>query len=83
MSTATQVQTLLPDEVVDELFASARSEESVGSGGPLSQPTKRPPGGTGNARNGSTPKTLITEHGPVQGRHSAGPQWQLRAADRA
>jgi putative transposase len=24
------------------------------------------PGGTGNTRNGSTPKTLITEHGPVQ-----------------
>jgi putative transposase len=24
-----------------------------------------PPGGTGNTRNGSTPKTLITEHGPV------------------
>ena len=25
-----------------------------------------PPGGAGNARNGSTPKTLITEQGPVQ-----------------
>jgi len=24
-----------------------------------------PPGGTGNTRNGSTPKTLTTEHGPV------------------
>jgi putative transposase len=24
-----------------------------------------PPGGAGNARNGSTPKTVITEHGPV------------------
>jgi putative transposase len=24
-----------------------------------------PPGGAGNARNGSTPKTLLTEHGPV------------------
>jgi putative transposase len=24
-----------------------------------------PPGGTGNTRNGSTPKTLVTEHGPV------------------
>ncbi len=24
-----------------------------------------PPGGTGNTRNGSTPKTLATEHGPV------------------
>jgi putative transposase len=26
---------------------------------------QEPPGGTGNTRNGSTPKTLITEHGPV------------------
>ena len=25
-----------------------------------------PPGGTGNTRNGSTPKTLQTEHGPVE-----------------
>ena len=24
-----------------------------------------PPGGAGNTRNGSTPKTLVTEHGPV------------------
>jgi transposase-like protein len=24
-----------------------------------------PPGGVGNTRNGTTPKTLITEHGPV------------------
>jgi putative transposase len=30
------------------------------------EPHLEPPGGTGNARNGSTPKTLITEHGPVQ-----------------
>jgi putative transposase len=29
------------------------------------EPHLEPPGGTGNARNGSTPKTLITEHGPV------------------
>src|SRR5947208_2850500 len=27
---------------------------------------REPPGGTGNARNGSTPKTLMTEHGPVR-----------------
>jgi putative transposase len=27
---------------------------------------QEPPGGTGNTRNGSTPKTLITESGPVQ-----------------
>jgi putative transposase len=29
------------------------------------EPHLEPPGGTGNARNGTTPKTLITEHGPV------------------
>src|SRR4051794_17635843 len=77
----------LPDDVVDELLAGARTEEEiVGPGGLLSQLTKRlveraleveladhvgyephqePPGGTGNTRNGSTPKTLVTEHGPV------------------
>jgi putative transposase len=77
----------LPDEVVDELLAGARTEEEiVGPGGLLAQLTKRlverameveltdhlgyephqePPGGTGNTRNGSTPKTLATEHGPV------------------
>jgi putative transposase len=27
---------------------------------------QEPPGGTGNQRNGRTPKTLSTEHGPVQ-----------------
>jgi putative transposase len=78
----------LPDSVVDELLAGARTEEEiVGPGGLLSQLTRRlveraleveltdhlgferhqePPGGTGNQRNGSTPKTLVTEHGPVQ-----------------
>jgi hypothetical protein len=78
----------LPDEVVDELLAGARTEEEiVGPGGLLSQLTKRlveraleveltdhlgyerhrePPGGAGTQRNGSTPKTLVTEHGPVQ-----------------
>jgi putative transposase len=78
----------LPDDVVDELLAGARSEEEiVGPGGLLSQLTKRlveraleveltdhlgyerhqePPGGAGNTRNGATPKTLSTEHGPVQ-----------------
>jgi len=82
-----EVRELLPDEVVDELLAGARSEEEiVGPGGLLSRLTKRlverameveltehlgyepylePPGGAGNARNGSTPKTLVTEHGPV------------------
>jgi putative transposase len=29
------------------------------------EPHAEPPGGTGNARNGSTPKTLVTEQGPV------------------
>jgi putative transposase len=30
------------------------------------EPHQEPPGGTGNARNGATPKTLVTEHGPVR-----------------
>src|SRR5580692_10124842 len=82
-----EVRELLPDELVDELLAGARTEEEVvGPGGLLSQLTKRlverameveltdhlgyephqgPPGGAGNTRNGSTPKRLITEHGPV------------------
>ncbi|MBV8947855.1 MAG: transposase [Solirubrobacterales bacterium] len=77
----------LPDELVDELLAGARTEEEiVGVGDLLSQLTKRlveramevelsdhlgyeahqePPGDAGNTRNGSTPKTLSTEHGPV------------------
>ena len=29
------------------------------------EPGQAPPGGAGNSRNGSTPKTLMTEHGPV------------------
>jgi putative transposase len=29
------------------------------------EPHAEPPGGTGNTRNGATPKTLQTEHGPV------------------
>jgi putative transposase len=29
------------------------------------EPHAEPPGGAGNTRNGGTPKTLITEHGPV------------------
>ena len=28
------------------------------------EPHQEPPGGAGNTRNGSTPKTLITEQGP-------------------
>jgi putative transposase len=30
------------------------------------EPHQEPPGGTGNTRNGGTPKTLVTEHGPVR-----------------
>src|SRR5438067_11856037 len=82
-----EIRRKLPDELVDELLAGARTEEEiVGPGGLLSQLTKRlverameveltdhlgyephqePPGGTGNTRNGLTPKTLATEHGPV------------------
>jgi putative transposase len=82
-----EIRRKLPDDVVDELLAGARTEEEiVGPGGVLSQLTKRlveraleveltdhvgyeshqePPGGTGNTRNGSTSKTLITEHGQV------------------
>jgi putative transposase len=77
----------LPDGLVDELLAGAKTEEKiVGPGGLLSQLTKRlveraleveltdhlgyerhqePPGGAENTRNGSTAKTLSTEHGPV------------------
>ena len=35
------------------------------------EPHQEPPGGTGNTRNGSTPKTLITEHGRGGDRHAA------------
>jgi len=85
---ADRVKELLPDELVDQLMAGAKSgEEITGRGGLLGQLTKRmverameveltdhlgyephaePPGGAGNTRNGSTPKTLITEHGEVR-----------------
>jgi putative transposase len=79
----------LPDDVVDELLAGAKTEEEIfGPGGVFGQLTKRlveraleveltdhlgyephrePPGGAGNTRNGkSEPKTLVTDHGPVQ-----------------
>ena len=84
---ADELKALLPDELLDELLAGAKTEEEItGPGGLLSQLTKRlveraleveltdhlgyephqePPGGAGNTRNGSTPKTLITEHGEV------------------
>jgi putative transposase len=77
----------IPDEVIDQLLAGARTEEEIaGPGGLLAQLTRRlverameveltdhlgyephqePPGGTGNTRNGTSPKTLITEHGKV------------------
>ena len=82
-----RIRRQLPDEVIDQLLAGAKSEEEiVGPGGLMAQLTKRvveraleveisdhlgyephrePPGGTGNTRNGSTSKTLQTEHGPV------------------
>src|SRR5579862_417193 len=83
-----EIRRALPDEVIDELLAGAKTEEEIfGPGGVFGQLTKRlveraleveltdhlgyephrePPGGTGNQRNGSTPKTLVTEHGPVE-----------------
>jgi transposase-like protein len=84
---AEEVRALLPDELIDELLAGARTEEEIaGPGGLLGQLTKRlverameveltdhlgyephqePTGGTGNTRNGSMSKTLLTESGPV------------------
>jgi putative transposase len=78
----------LPDELIDELLAGARTpEEITGPAGLLQRLTKRlieramaaelsehlgyehgqaPPGGVGNARNGTTPKTLHTGHGSVR-----------------
>jgi putative transposase len=78
----------IPDELIDELLAGARTEEEIaGPGGLLARLTKRlverameveltehlgfephcePAGGAANQRNGSTPKTLLTEHGPVR-----------------
>jgi putative transposase len=84
---AEEVRALLPNELIDELLAGARTEQEIaGPGGLLGQLTKRlverameveltdhlgyephqePPGGAGNTRNGSTPKTLLTESGAV------------------
>lgn len=78
----------LPDELVDELLAGARTAQQItGPDGLLQRLTKRlveramaaelsehlgfehgqaPPGGVGNARNGTTPKTLHTDHGSVR-----------------
>src|SRR6266498_3424928 len=46
------------------------------------EPHQEPPGGTGNTRNGSTAKTLATEHGAVRIETAEGSQGKLRAADR-
>jgi putative transposase len=78
----------LPDELVDELLAGARTpEEITGPDGLVPRLTKRlveramaaeltehlgyelgqaPPGGAGNARNGTTPKTIHTGYGSVR-----------------
>jgi putative transposase len=78
----------LPDELIDELLAGARTPEEVtGPDGLLQQLTRRlveramdaeltehlgyergaaPPGGAGNTRNGTSPKTVHTEHGSVR-----------------
>ena len=83
-----RVRELLPDGVIDELLAGARTEEEItGQGGLLGQLTRRlveramevelgdhlgyephaePPGGSGNTRNGTSPKRLVTEHGEVR-----------------
>ena len=44
---------------------------------------QEPPGGSGNTRNGSTPKTLATEHGPVAIKTPRDRNGTLRAAARA
>ena len=83
-----EVRDRLPDELIDELIGSRRTEaEIVGPNGLLGDLTRRlieramageltghlgyephqePPGGAGNTRNGSTPKTVQTSAGPIQ-----------------
>ena len=46
------------------------------------EPHQEPPGGTGNARNGSTPKTLITDNGPVPIETPRDRDGSFRAQDR-
>jgi hypothetical protein len=99
------LKALLPDELLDELLAGARTEEGItGPGGLLSRLTKRlveraleveltghlgyeprqePPGGAGNTRNGSTPKTF--DHRARRGadRDASRPEGDVRAADGA
>ena len=50
----------LPKRLVERAM-SAELTEHLGY-----EPHQEPPGGTGNTRNGSTAKTLATEHGPVR-----------------
>ena len=47
------------------------------------EPHAEPPSGTGNTRNGSTPKALITDNGPGPHRHAARSRRELRAEARA
>ena len=47
------------------------------------EPHQEPPGGAGNTRNGSTPKTLVDRARAGADRDAARSQGQLRAADRA
>ena len=52
------------------LAAADQAAGGAGDGGRADRPSRlraaqEPPGGAGNTRNGTTPKTLITEHGPV------------------
>ena len=47
------------------------------------EPHAEPPGGAGNTRNGSTPKTLITDHGAVPIDTPRDSRRHVRAADRA
>ena len=101
---ADELKELLPDELLDELLAGARTEEKItGPGGLLSQLTKRlverameveltdhlgydphqePPGGAGNTRNGSTSKTLLTEHGEDWAQAMETALWHVRRAGR-
>jgi putative transposase len=41
------------------------------------EPHQEPPGGTGNTRNGGTPRTLATERGPVRLKTPPDRRWQL------
>src|SRR6516162_1519126 len=51
-------------QLTKRLVERAMSAELTGHLG--YEPHQEPPGGTGNTRNGSTAKTLATEHGPVE-----------------